>query len=106
MRIHSLSVSYSDIGRFLDAIGKCGFTPPKQLLAVPLAYEKVTAAPPIPNPTKTLIAAALDGRAVDKMLEATAIARLVAEERKSLDQRVEPELLAEFGKRLDNGGAD
>jgi hypothetical protein len=43
---------------------------------------------------------------VNELLEATAIARLVAEERRGLDQRIEPELLAEFGRRLDAGGAD
>ena len=57
-----------------------------------------------------LVAAALDGHAgadrVDKSLERAAIARLVAEERRGLTARVEPALLTEFGRRLDNGGAD
>jgi hypothetical protein len=51
------------------------------------------------------VTAALDGRDVDEILRETAVARLVNEERKSLP-RVEGELLAEFGKRLDAGGAD
>ena len=54
------------------------------------------------------MAGALDGRNIDvtKQLEAAAIGRLVAEERRGLTQRVEPELLAAFGRRLDDGGAD
>jgi hypothetical protein len=35
-----------------------------------------------------------------------AIGRLVAEERRGLNQRLEPELLKVFGERLDDGGAD
>ena len=110
MKINSLTVSYADIGRLLAAIEKCGATPPKQLTDVLQAHEKLTAASPIPDPVKTLVTAALDGRAtaekVDKLLEQTAVARLTAEERRGLQQRVEPELLKEFGRRLEDTGAD
>jgi hypothetical protein len=72
--------------------------------------EKLAAVPPVVNPVKELIAAALDGRAtpdkVDRALERAALARLIASERVSLDQRIEPELTVEFGKRLENGAAD
>jgi hypothetical protein len=72
--------------------------------------EKLAAVPPVVNPVKELIAAALDGRAtpdkVDRALERAAQARLIASERVSLDQRIEPELTVEFGKRLENGAAD
>ena len=43
---------------------------------------------------------------VDALLEKTALARLVNEERRSLHQRVEPELLRVFAQRLESGGAD
>jgi hypothetical protein len=105
MKINTTLVRLSDAQRLLDAIQKLGYTPPKTLSAVLTAREKLAEAPPIPNPTKGLVAAALDGEDVDKILEQTAIARLVAEERKSLP-RVEGELLNEFGRRLDNSGAD
>ena len=83
----------------------------KELSDVLSAREKLKAAPSsVSDPIKSLVASALDGHAgadrVDKLLERTAIARLVAAERVSLDQRVEPELLNQFGKRLETGGAD
>jgi hypothetical protein len=66
--------------------------------------------PPIANPLKELMTAALDGRGgpakVDQALERAALAKLIAAERVSLDQRIGPALLQEFGKRLDNGGCD
>jgi hypothetical protein len=106
MKINTTLVSLADAQRLLDAIQKLGYTPPKTLSDVLTAREKLAEAPaPIPNPTKTLVAAALHGRDVDEILQATAIARLVNEERKSLPG-VEGELLSEFGKRLDGGGAD
>jgi hypothetical protein len=39
-------------------------------------------------------------------MERAALARLVAEERRGLDQRIQPELLNEFGRRLESGGGD
>jgi hypothetical protein len=57
-----------------------------------------------------LVSAALDGRVspakIDAALQEAAIGRLVAEERRGLEQRIEPALLAEFGKRLEDGAAD
>jgi hypothetical protein len=105
MKINTTLVSLADAQRLLDAIQKLGLRPPQQLSAVITAREKLAESPSIPNPTKQLVAAALDGEDVDKILEQAAIARLVAEERKSLP-RVEGELLNEFGRRLDNSGAD
>jgi hypothetical protein len=89
----------------------CGVTPPRELSEVLHAHEKLTAAtPPTPNPLKELLVAALDGRGgpakVDQALERAALAKLIAAERVSLDQRVGPLLVQEFGKRLDNGGCD
>jgi hypothetical protein len=57
-----------------------------------------------------LLTAALDGKTsaakVDQALKETAIGRLVAEERRGLEQRIEAPLLQEFGKRLEQSGAD
>jgi hypothetical protein len=110
MKINTLTVSFSDIGRLLAAIEACDVTPPRALTEVLSAREKLAVASPVINPVKELIAAALDGRAtpdkVDRALERTALARMIAAERVSLDQRIDPELLAEFGRRLTDSGAD
>jgi hypothetical protein len=110
MKINTTIVAFSDIGRLLAAVEKCGVTPPRELTDVPRAAEKLAAATPIANPVEELLTAALDGRAtpdkVDRALERTALAKLIAAERVSLDQRIGPELLQEFGRRLDNGGCD
>jgi hypothetical protein len=110
VKLNTLTVSYSDIPRLLAAIEACGVQPPRELSDVPRARDKLAAASPIVNPNEELIAAALDGRAtpdkIDRALERVALARLIAAERVSLDQQIEPALLAEFGRRLESGGAD
>jgi hypothetical protein len=110
VRLNTLTVSFADIPRLLSAIEACDVTPPRQLTEVLSAREKLAAVSPVVDPNKQLIAAALDGRAtpdkVDRALERVALAKLVAAERVSLDQQIEPALLAEFGKRLEQGGAD
>src|SRR6478672_1394297 len=106
MRINVLTTSFADIGRLLSSVEGCGVTPPKTLTAVLQAHAKLTQAPAVPNPVKKLVAGALDGRNIDvnKMLEQTALGRLVNQEHLGLAQAVEPELLAAFGKRCDEDG--
>jgi hypothetical protein len=63
--------------RLLAAIEKLGVTPPKTLSAIPEAHARLTEAPPVTNPVKAAVRAALDDRAtpekVGKVLEAAAI---------------------------------
>jgi hypothetical protein len=112
MKLNSLTVSYADVTRLLSAIAELDVTPPRALTEVVAAHEKLTAAlsSVVTNPVKMLVTAALDGHAgaekVDRLLERAALARLVAEERRGLDQRVEPALVEELGRRLDAGAAD
>jgi hypothetical protein len=101
VKVNALLVGLTDCERLLSALEALSVTPPKQLTEVLSAREKLAAVPPVVNPVKELIAAALDGRAtpdkVDRALERAALARLIASERVSLDQRIEPELTVEFG---------
>jgi len=110
MRINTTLVSLADAQRLCAAVEGCGVTIPKTLSDVLQAHERLTAAPSVANPTKKLVAAALDDRAtadkVDQALERHALARLVAEERRGLDQHIQPELLNESGRRLESGGGE
>jgi len=110
MRINTTLVSLADAQRLCAAVEGCGVTVPKTLSDVLQAHERLTAATSVANPTKKLVAAALDDRAtadkVDQALERHALARLVAEERRGLDQHIQPELLNEFGRRLESGGGE
>ena len=110
MRINTTLVSLADAQRLCAAVEGCGVTVPKTLSDVLQAHERLTAAPSVANPTKKLVAAALDDRAtadkVDQALERHALARLVAEERRGLDQHIQPELLNESGRRLESGGGE
>jgi len=95
MRINTTLVSLADAQRLCAAVEGCGVTVPKTLSDVLQAHERLTAATSVANPTKKLVAAALDDRAtadkVDQALERHALARLVAEERRGLDQHIQPE---------------
>ena len=110
MRINLTIASLADARRLCAAVESCGATAPEKLSVVLRVAETFAAVPTVADPTRELVKAALDGNAsadkVDKMLERHALMRIVAEERRGLTQRIEPQLLAEFGRRLDDGGGD
>jgi hypothetical protein len=109
VNINMLTTNYREIVQFLAAIESLGVTVPEDLSAVPRARAVLTEAPAIPNPVRGLVASALAGAtaaSVGKLLREMALARLTAEEHRNLDRSVEPELLQEFGRRLDAGAAD
>ena len=110
MHINPTLVGLADARRLIAAIQACGVTAPKPLSEVLQAHERLSQAPPVADPTRSLVKVALQGNAtpetISAQLESTAIARLVVAERQGLLQRCEPALLDEFCRRLDNGGAD
>jgi hypothetical protein len=108
MKINSSVVGLSDIERLFVSIRACGVEPPPVLLSVLQARERIAAAPEPVDPLRQLVEAALGGDDVslDEVLREHAINTLVANSRNGLLQRTEAALLAEFGRRLESGGAD
>lgn len=108
MIINPLLCEITHARRLMAAVTDCGVQPPKTLTSVLEGLDALTASSAPADPTHVLIKGALHGgpAQAEKMLADYAVAKLVAEERKNLRGKLEPEFLVEFCERLEDGGAD
>lgn len=108
MIINPMLTDITHARRLMAAVTECGVQPPESLTSVLEGLDALTSSAVPADPTRALIRTALDGGApeAEKALADFAVAELVAEKRKQLRGKLDPEFLQEFCDRLENGGAD
>ena len=109
-----MAISYSFVGirhahGLLADIAQCGVEPPQALIDLVETFDELAHAPAVSDPIGGLIKAVsagqLRGKDLEKQIADAATAVQLQEFRTGLQARVEPALVAEFIKTLDEGGA-